>query len=117
VTPQKAIIIGGGLAGLSCAAELVDSGIAVTLFEAKHYLGGRTASWDDNGMKVESGLHRYLGFYSEMPRLLKKAGLQLDDLFYWEDEIVIAQRRRYWSFWTCPDIQPGKDFKEHVRKQ
>jgi 15-cis-phytoene desaturase len=43
-------------------------------------------------MVVESGLHRYLGFYKEMPELLKKAGLDLNELFYWEDEIVISLR-------------------------
>ena len=73
---KKALIIGGGLAGLSCAVELSDDNFEVTLFEAKPYLGGRTASWDDNGMKVESGLHRYLGFYSEMPSLLKKSWIR-----------------------------------------
>jgi uncharacterized protein with NAD-binding domain and iron-sulfur cluster len=41
---NKAIIIGGGLAGLSCAAELSDSKFEVTLFEVQPHLGGRTAS-------------------------------------------------------------------------
>jgi 15-cis-phytoene desaturase len=108
----KAIVIGGGLAGLSCSAELVEKDIAVILFEARPYLGGRTASWNDHGMRVESGLHRYLGFYSEMPRLLKKAGLDLDKVFYWEDEIVIALKGGITgSFGAAPLFKPLKTLK------
>jgi 15-cis-phytoene desaturase len=88
-TRKSVIVIGGGLAGLSCAARLCDQGLHVRLLEANPYLGGRTSSWDDNGMIVESGLHRYLGFYKEMPLLLKKAGIDINKLFYWEDEIII----------------------------
>lgn len=109
---NKALIVGGGLAGLSCAAELTDHAFDVTLFEAKPYLGGRTASWVDNGMRVESGLHRYLGFYTEMPRLLKKAGLDLNKLFYWEDEIVIAlEGGNTGSFGLAPLFKPFRTLK------
>jgi 15-cis-phytoene desaturase len=108
----KVIVIGGGLAVLSCSAELVENDIAVTLFEACHYLGGRTASWNDHGMRVESGLHRYLGFYSEMPGLLKKAGLDLDKAFYWEDEIIIALKGGITgSFGAAPLFKPLKTLK------
>jgi len=43
----KAVIAGGGLAGLACAKRLVDGGFQVTLVEAEAQLGGRTASWVD----------------------------------------------------------------------
>jgi 15-cis-phytoene desaturase len=112
MTKNSAIVIGGGLAGLSCAAESSDNKFQVTLFEAQPYLGGRTASWVDNGMKVESGLHRYLGFYAEMPRLLKKAGLDLDAVFYWEDEIVIAlEGGNTGSFGLAPLFKPIRTLK------
>jgi uncharacterized protein with NAD-binding domain and iron-sulfur cluster len=56
----KTIIIGSGLAGLSAGLELAEQGFEVVLLEASPYLGGRTASWNKEGMDVESGLHRVL---------------------------------------------------------
>ncbi len=39
-TGKKAAVIGSGPAGLTCAAELADAGIEVTVFEAFHKSGG-----------------------------------------------------------------------------
>jgi 15-cis-phytoene desaturase len=83
------IVVGAGLAGMSAAHELADHGKTVLLLEARPYLGGRTSSWVEDGMPVESGLHKYLGFYQAMPRLLKNAGLNLDDVFAWVDMLAI----------------------------
>ena len=83
------IVVGAGLAGLSCGLELVEKGHRVRVFEARNVVGGRTSSWIEDGMKVESGLHRFLGFYSALPKLIKKAGLKLDDVIVWEDQIEI----------------------------
>ena len=63
--------MGAGLSGLSCAYELAKRGYAVRSFEKNAWVGGRTASWDLNGMAVESGLHRFLGFYKALPALLE----------------------------------------------
>lgn len=79
------IVVGAGLAGLSCAHELALHGRRVLLLEAKPYPGGRTSSFSDDGMPVESGLHRYIGYYSALPRLLKQCGVRLDDIIVWED--------------------------------
>lgn len=89
VSSQEAIVIGAGLAGLSAAIYLQEAGIRPTVLERNDFLGGRTSSWDEDGMLVESGYHRYLGFYSEMPKLFKKAGLALDDVVKWEDQVEI----------------------------
>ncbi|MCU1259939.1 MAG: amine oxidase [Bryobacterales bacterium] len=42
---SSAIIIGGGLAGLSAAAALGGAGWHVDLFESRGFLGGRATSW------------------------------------------------------------------------
>lgn len=81
------VVVGGGLAGLSCGLELAEAGREVLLIEARDVVGGRTASWVEDGMPVESGLHRFLGFYVELPRLLRRAGVEPDDILCWEDEI------------------------------
>lgn len=84
----KVIIIGSGLAGLSTGLQLAEN-FEVLILEASPYIGGRTASWKKEGMDVESGLHRVLGFYKEFPELVKKAGLKMKDVVIWEDEIEI----------------------------
>ena len=81
------VIIGSGLAGLGAGMELIERGRRVTIFEKNHYVGGRTADWIEDGMHVESGLHRWLGFYRALPRLFKKAGLDPEDAVVWEDEV------------------------------
>lgn len=84
-----AIVIGGGLAGLTAAVRLTQRGIRVVLLEARSVFGGRTSSWKQDGMKVESGLHRYLGFYRAMPKLYRDIGVDINDLVFWEDEMEI----------------------------
>ena len=41
----SSIVIGGGLAGLSCAAALGSAGFDVTVLEARNFLGGRATSY------------------------------------------------------------------------
>jgi 15-cis-phytoene desaturase len=85
------IVVGAGLAGLSCALEWTSRGREVLLLEGGRVVGGRTSSWDEDGMRVESGLHRVLGFYTAFPALLRQAGLNVDDIVCWEDEIEIRR--------------------------
>lgn len=85
----NALIIGSGLAGMSCGFELASKGHKVLILEANSYLGGRTASWDENGMEVESGLHRFLGFYEELPEFLHNCGIIVDDIVDWINEAEI----------------------------
>ncbi|MGQ3888586.1 hydroxysqualene dehydroxylase [Legionella sp. CNM-1927-20] len=84
---QDVIIIGGGLSGLSAAIECLEKEKTVLILEAREVLGGRTSSWQENGMTVESGLHRVIGTYTHFPQLLKKAGLKYNKIVIWEDEI------------------------------
>jgi len=83
------IIVGGGLAGLSGAFYLTKEKKKVLLVEAKDFVGGRTASWNEKGMLVESGLHKFLGFYTELPKLCKEAEIDFDKMLIWENEIEI----------------------------
>ncbi|MCH5321572.1 MAG: FAD-dependent oxidoreductase [Eubacterium sp.] len=88
------IVVGAGLAGLSCAYELSEKGKKVLVIEAQSYAGGRTSSFDDNGMQVESGLHRYIGYYSALPRLLKKCGVKIGDIVTWEEKVDILIKNK-----------------------
>ncbi len=42
-------VVGGGLAGLASACALSESGLRVTLFERRAYLGGRASSYEHPG--------------------------------------------------------------------
>jgi 15-cis-phytoene desaturase len=86
---EDVIIIGSGLSGLSAGIELTDMGRRVTMFERWKIAGGRCADWVMDGMRVESGLHRWLGFYKALPQLFERAGLNPDDAVIWEDELEI----------------------------
>jgi 15-cis-phytoene desaturase len=89
MTAPPVIVAGAGLAGLSCAFALSARGHRVLLLEARHVVGGRTSSWIQDGMAVESGLHRVLGFYTHFPALLRRAGIDVNDIVFWEDEVEI----------------------------
>jgi len=86
---ESTLVIGAGLAGLSCAFELVDRGQPVLVLEAGRVVGGRTANWDADGMEVESGYHKFLGYYEALPELLKRAGIDPDEMLIWEHSMEI----------------------------
>lgn len=101
------IIVGSGLAGLSCAFELADRGKSVLVLEASDVLGGRTSSWMEDGMPVESGLHKFLGIYRALPALLRRAGVQLSDIISWVDEIsILTPEGRNALFGAAPYHHP-----------
>jgi 15-cis-phytoene desaturase len=83
------VVVGSGLSGLTAAHRLVSRKKKVLLIEAKSTLGGRTSSWNEQGMEIESGLHRYLGFYEALPELLKACNVDLDNIIEWVNEIEI----------------------------
>ena len=52
----KVAIVGCGLAGLSTAAELLDQGYEVDIYEARPFIGGKVASYKDrDGNHIEVG--------------------------------------------------------------
>ena len=71
-----AIVVGGGLAGLSVACELADAGVLVTLLEKRPFLGGRAYSYRDgrSGVEVDNGQHVFLGCCTEYIGFLKRIG-------------------------------------------
>ncbi len=68
------LVVGGGLAGLTAACELVDAGARVTLIEKRPFLGGRAYSYQDRatGLEVDNGQHVFLGCCTEYIRFLKR---------------------------------------------
>lgn len=79
-------MIGGGLAGLSCAVALRDAGLRVLVLEADSMLGGRAASWTDatTGDPVHIGPHIFLNHYPNMLALLDTVGTR--DKVVWQGD-------------------------------
>jgi monoamine oxidase len=77
-------IVGGGIAGLTCALHLADEGIASTVYEASGRIGGRMFSnasgyWDDNQVSEWAG-ELIDTAHTTIRRLARRFGLKLDNL-------------------------------------
>lgn len=70
-------MIGGGLAGLSCALHLAEHGIDTELFEAAPHLGGRTSSFHDQTVNewVDNGPHLLIGAYRHAREFFARHGV------------------------------------------
>ncbi|MGW5367882.1 hydroxysqualene dehydroxylase HpnE [Streptomyces sp. NPDC004009] len=61
-TPERrtAVVVGGGLAGITAALALADAGVGVTLLEGRPRLGGLAFSFRRGDLTVDNGQHVYL---------------------------------------------------------
>ena len=77
-------IVGGGIAGLACALELADLGVASTVYEASGRVGGRmfsnTGGYWDAGQVTEWGGELIDSGHRTVRRLARRFDLKLDDL-------------------------------------
>lgn len=60
MTGGRAVVIGGGIAGLATAALLAHDGWRVTLLEKQDALGGRAGLWEADGFRFDTGPSWYL---------------------------------------------------------
>ncbi|MFI1938651.1 hydroxysqualene dehydroxylase HpnE [Streptomyces purpureus] len=60
VAEQHAVVVGGGLAGITAALRLADCGVRVTLLEGRPRLGGLAFSFRRGELTVDNGQHVYL---------------------------------------------------------
>ncbi|WP_079086912.1 hydroxysqualene dehydroxylase HpnE [Streptomyces silvensis] len=56
----SAVVVGGGLAGVTSALALADAGVEVTLLEGRPRLGGLAFSFQRGELTVDNGQHVYL---------------------------------------------------------
>ena len=88
-TSPTAIVVGGGLAGLTAAYELQNKGWQVTLLEAKSGMGGRsglaTSEWIGNG-KSQPVLNQYLDRFKletlPAPEFVRTPGYLIDGEYF-----------------------------------
>jgi squalene-associated FAD-dependent desaturase len=87
------VVVGGGLAGLACAAGLGKRGWKVTLLESRNRLGGRASSFRDaqTGEWLDNCQHVSLGCCTNFTRFCELVGIA--DLFHREDELIFIGPR------------------------
>lgn len=72
--PRHVVVVGGGIAGLACAAVLAERGVRVTLVEACEQLGGRVRAWPlPDGRTMSRGFHAFFRQYYTLRSLLRRA--------------------------------------------
>ncbi|MGH9790078.1 MAG: hydroxysqualene dehydroxylase HpnE [Candidatus Acidiferrales bacterium] len=77
------LVMGGGLAGLSCAVALAEEGFRVCLVEKRPRLGGRATSFTlPGGEEVDNCQHVTLGCCTNLADFYRRAGAESKIRFY-----------------------------------
>jgi squalene-associated FAD-dependent desaturase len=92
VTRQYSVaIVGGGLAGLAAGCALADAGLHVTIFERRHYVGGRASSYEHpgTGEVVDNCQHVLLGCCTNLIDFYERLGVS--GKIRWFDELTFIE--------------------------
>jgi protoporphyrinogen oxidase len=91
---KKVVILGAGLAGLTCANQLVKEGIEVTVLEKERFAGGLAASHTRAGFCYDFGPHRFysnkepvINFFKDLLKdnfisVERKSEIYMNDKFF-----------------------------------
>ena len=113
-THQDVIIVGAGLAGLSCAGRLMESGISFVILEAGRRIGGRVKTDRVDGFLLDHGFQVLQTAYPEARKYLNYGRLdlrpfapgaiiRLQDQFH----IIADPRRRPRDLWSTVSAPIG----------
>jgi len=101
----RVLIVGGGIAGLAAAAELLPSGVGVEILEARDRLGGRAGSFRMGNTWVDACQHVNLGCCSSLRELLLRFGLE-KELIRQKTIWFCTKDGRVSPFAACPLPEP-----------
>ncbi|MGW6918657.1 NAD(P)/FAD-dependent oxidoreductase [Kitasatospora sp. NPDC054939] len=87
------VVVGAGLAGLTAARELTGHGLTVQVLEATDRIGGRTATRELDGFRLDHGIHLLNTAYPELRHRLDLDRLELRPLA--PGVLVHSAGRRY----------------------
>jgi protoporphyrinogen oxidase len=93
----KAIVIGGGVAGLGAAYELLNRGHEVSLYEAGDRFGGQVRTFEVGGGTLEIFYHHLFRSDTTVIELIEELGLG-DDLEWIESNVGLAAEGRNYPF-------------------
>ncbi|MGI5327591.1 hydroxysqualene dehydroxylase HpnE [Actinomadura nitritigenes] len=88
---MSVVVVGGGLAGISTAIALQETGVPVTLVEARPWLGGATHSFRRAELSVDNGQHVFLRCCTAYQGLLRR--LRAEHLVRMQDRFDVAVLR------------------------
>ena len=110
---SRIAVVGAGIAGLSAALRLQDSGVASTVYEAGSRVGGRmysnTTSWEA-GQVSEWGGELIDSGHKTVQALVRRFGLRLDDLL--QAEPNGAEPTYFFDGRYYPYAEATKDFQQ-----
>ena len=101
-TEQSVAVIGGGVAGMSAACGLADSGFKVALVERRGYLGGRASSYLHPGVNevIDNCQHVVFGCCTNIVGFYQRIGVA--DKIHWTSDMTMIQpggRRSHLGPW------------------
>jgi phytoene dehydrogenase-like protein len=88
---RRVLVVGGGLAGLACARDVVARGHDAVVFEASDRVGGRCTSDVVDGFTLDRGFQILLTAYREVRTLVDLNSLDLRA--FWPGAMVFDGRR------------------------
>lgn len=114
--PFDVVVVGGGVAGLSCALRLQQAGLTVSVLEAGDRPGGNVATERIGDFLVELGPHSLMSSGDWVFQLAEELGLgdeltptrpESGDRFIARDGRIHAMPGGAWSFLTTPLLSLG----------
>ena len=116
----RAIVVGGGIAGLTAAIALAERGVAVDLCEQRGHLGGRVGGWtetlpDGTSVGMSRGFHAFFRQYYNLRALLRRADPGLDRLTGVPDYPLVDAAGRTDTFRALPRTPPWNALAFAVR--
>ncbi|MET7748313.1 FAD-dependent oxidoreductase [Micromonospora sp. NPDC005367] len=108
--PVAAVVVGGGIAGMSAAVVLAERGVRVTVLESSATLGGRLAAWPeqlaDGVQQVEHGFHAFFRQYYNWRSILRRIDPALGFLRPVPGYPILADRWPTEEFGDLPAVPP-----------
>ncbi|MGR6322468.1 FAD-dependent oxidoreductase [Micromonospora soli] len=110
--PVRAVVVGGGIAGMSAAVVLAERGVAVTVLEAAPTLGGRLGAWpeelpDGSPQRVEHGFHAFFRQYYNWRSILRRIDPRLGFLKPVPGYPILSARWPTEEFGRLPPAPPA----------
>ncbi|WP_146167820.1 FAD-dependent oxidoreductase, partial [Micromonospora sp. MH33] len=109
--PVRAVVVGGGIAGMSAAVVLAERGVRVTVLEAAPHLGGRLGAWPEelpHGVqRNEHGFHAFFRQYWNWRNILRRADPTLGFLKSVPGYPILSARWPTEEFGRLPPAPPA----------